>query len=351
MQISDPFLQRCLELARIPGAAVEPNPRVGAVVVHQNRIIGEGFHRRYGGPHAEVNAVRSVTDLSLLPESTLYVSLEPCNHHGKTPPCTELILKHGIRKVVIGGLDPNPQMAGRSVAFLRERGVEVKVSVETAAFAQVIQHFAVNYSQKRPFVTLKWAESRDGFIAGHNAQFEPIRTAISTPAISRFVHFQRAQHQAILVGQRTVHIDSPRLTTRRWPGPDPIKIVFDPQLDLGKQPTLYGDPRTIVLNEQEHAPDGRPRRIRVDGRSLSETLVYLYREMKIGSILVEGGRVTLEHFLRQGCWDEAWRNLGDQSLDSGVPAPAGLADREPAAVHTIDGQQLWHYCRDTPANQ
>lgn len=315
------FLQRCLDLARLPGAVVEPNPRVGAVVVHNGRIIGEGFHRQHGGPHAEVEAVNSVKNLSLLSESTLYVSLEPCNHFGKTPPCTSLILENRIPKVVIGSLDPNPQMAGNSVELLRKSGVEVIVNPDPAPFISLNQHFWLNQEKRRPFITLKWAESKDGFIAGTNDSGSSIQTTISAPAVSRFVHQLRAQHQAILVGQNTVRIDNPSLTTRRWPGPDPVRIIMDPEASLPMSMKVFASARTIVLNGLKEDKGSELRYMNIANQTLPEILQRLYEEESIGSILVEGGAYTHEKFLKTGAWDECYQNIGAALLGKGVKAP------------------------------
>lgn len=339
----DAFLQRCLDLARLPGAAVESNPRVGAVVVYQGRIIGEGFHQRYGGPHAEVHAINAVEDPSLLSESTLYVSLEPCNHQGKTPPCTSLILQHSIPKVVIGSLDPNPQMAGKSVALLRKNGVAVEVNDDPAPFEMLNRHFWLNQQLTRPFITLKWAESRDGFIAQTDATGKPRPTLISAPAVSRFVHQLRGQHQAILVGQNTVLIDNPSLTTRRWAGPDPVRILFDHDAALPRSLHVFAEGRVIVLNQLRTETNGNIRYLNVAGRNLSETLNLLYAEEKIGSILVEGGAFTLQKFLEAGLWDECYQNIGAAELGRGIKAPLLPEATGPTQTFTEGEDIVNHY--------
>lgn len=341
----NPYLRRCLELARMGGNAVAPNPRVGAVVVHADRIIGEGYHRLAGTAHAEVNAINSVRDKELLSASTLYVSLEPCNHHGKTPPCTDLILLHNISKVVIGALDPNPQMAGKSVRMLREKGIEVTVAEDDSEFVRLNRHFCVNQAEGRPFVTLKWAESKDGFIAARDANGVLKTAQISHPQVGRFVHRLRAEHQAILVGKNTVQIDDPALTTRRWPGADPTRIILDRNLDLPLAHRVFGAGRVIVVNGQKDEMRGHIRYFRPKGPlgDIKGWLRDLYRELQIGSILVEGGYNVLEQFLGQAAWDEIYRNIGAIELKNGLKAPELPKKISENSHVAIDNDLLMHY--------
>jgi diaminohydroxyphosphoribosylaminopyrimidine deaminase/5-amino-6-(5-phosphoribosylamino)uracil reductase len=316
-----PFLARCNQLACLPGAAVEPNPRVGAVVVHSGRILGEGWHQRFGGPHAEVNAVAAVpeVDRHLLSEATIYVSLEPCNHHGKTPPCTGLILQHRIPRVVIGSLDPNPQMQGKSVAHLRAHGVEVIVAADQGPALAINRHFWTNQTLRRPHVTLKWAQSPDGFIATRDAQGKPIRTAITGPEAARWVHQLRHNHQAILVGAGTALTDDPALNTRHWPGRNPIGILLDRRLEVPRTAQLFGLSQVIVVNVLRDAQDGHLRYLQ-SGGSPEEFIPMLYAA-GIGSILVEGGAHVLKAFLDAGLWDDAFVLYGKDALGDGLPAP------------------------------
>lgn len=335
----DLYLKRCLEIASIPGALVEPNPRVGAVVVHEGKVIGEGWHEQFGGPHAEVMAILSVKDQSLLPHSTLYVSLEPCNHRGKTPACTDLILSNKIPKVVIGALDPNPQMAGRSVTLLLNRGVEVHVNEETAPFHRLTQHFRYHILARKPFITLKWAESQDGFVAARDSDGAPLRTAISDPHVSRWVHRQRHEHQAIMVGKNTVLTDQPSLTTRKWPGNNPMRIFFDRQLEVPGDNPIYGPGKVVVINEVRNEVVGEITYfVPVEEEAFEELpmlLTELYGRLQIGSILVEGGPNLLQQFLDQGCWNELWQNIGAKPLGNGLKAP-----KVPSfANHTREAQE------------
>lgn len=321
----DPFLLRTLELARIPGAAVETNPRVGALLVHQGRIIGEGHYRGFGGPHAEVNAVAAVQNASLLPQSTLYVSLEPCNYHGKTPACTGLILDRRIPRVVIGSLDPNPRMAGQSVDLLREAGVEVHVNPDPAPFHEINAHFWVNHLEQRPFVSLKWAESPDGFMAGIGADGMPRAAAISGPYASRWVHWLRHEHQAILVGRRTALLDDPLLDTRKWPGHSPLRIVLDRNLSLPRSLQVFRDDRVLLVNGQRDGMADGIRYFRPEHAASWSDPALLFRELYVrggvGSILVEGGAEVHRWLLEARVFDRIYRNVGVEPLGTGLGAP------------------------------
>lgn len=316
------YLRRCFELARIPGAAVEPNPRVGAIVVHNGEIIGEGYHESFGGPHAEVNAIRSVRNTTLLAESTVYVSLEPCNHHGKTPPCTNLILENRIPNVVIGAVDSNPQMAGKSIDFLRNSGVNVVLFDNLNEFEQLNSHFNLNQVKKRACITLKWAESSDGFIAGKNSNGQIIQTAISGAESNRFVHHLRHENQAILVGQQTALIDQPSLTTRNWPGRSPIRIVIDDQLRLPQTNPLLSGQGSIILNSVKEGIESGNTYVKYNAPLDWEHLLRrLYSEFQIGSILVEGGKFLHDSLISANVWDECIRIIGKCELAEGLSAP------------------------------
>jgi len=336
----DEFAQRCIEIARLPGGLAEPNPKVGAVVVHKGKVIGEGWHKRNGTAHAEVNAIVSVKDKSLLSASTLYVSLEPCNHHGKTPPCTGLILRHNIPHVIIGALDPNPQMSGNSVKMLREKGVKVEVIQDNQAFLELIDHFSYNQAKAKPFVTLKWAESADGFIGGFEQDGKPAPAKISPPFITRWVHQLRHEHQAIMVGKNTVLADDPTLNTRHWPGQSPIRIFFDRKLEIPATAAIYGPGQVVVINEIRNEVVGDTTYfVPVEEEAFEELdmlLIELYGRLKIGSILVEGGANLLQQFIEQGQWNEIWVNKAELILGEGTTAPQ----------HTIEFQKV----KDAPGN-
>ena len=323
MTKDEKYIARCIQLAKNALCNAAPNPMVGAVIVHNDTIIGEGYHIRCGEAHAEVNAVRSVKDKSLLKESTIYVSLEPCSHHGKTPPCADLIINKGIPRVVVGCQDPFSLVAGRGIAKLREAGIEVKVGVLEEECRQLIRRFVTFNTLRRPFITLKWAESADGFIDLHRTEGHPY--IFSSPLSSMLVHKRRAEHSAILVGRRTALLDNPSLTTRNWYGKNPVRMVIDKDLTLPKHLALFdGSVRTLVFTQREDTSN-RPNveHIRLDFKIdiLPQIMEVLYKE-KLQSLMVEGGSILLQSFIDAGCWDEAYIEQSDAHLKDGVKAPS-----------------------------
>ena len=323
MTKDEKYIARCIQLAKNGLCNAAPNPMVGAVIVHNDTIIGEGYHIRCGEAHAEVNAVRSVKDESLLKESTIYVSLEPCSHHGKTPPCADLIINKGIPRVVVGCQDPFSLVAGRGIAKLRETGIEVKVGVLEEECRQLIRRFVTFNTLRRPFITLKWAESADGFIDLHRTEGHPY--IFSSPLSSMLVHKRRAEHSAILVGRRTALLDNPSLTTRNWYGKNPVRMVIDKDLALPKHLALFdGSVRTLVFTQREDTSN-RPNveHIRLDFKIdiLPQIMEVLYKE-KLQSLIVEGGSILLQSFIDAGCWDEAYIEQSDAHLKDGVKAPS-----------------------------
>jgi len=323
MTKDEKYIARCIQLAKNGLCNAAPNPMVGAVIVHNDTIIGEGYHIRCGEAHAEVNAVRSVKDESLLKESTIYVSLEPCSHHGKTPPCADLIINKGIPRVVVGCQDPFSLVAGRGIAKLREAGIEVKVGVLEEECRQLIRRFVTFNTLRRPFITLKWAESADGFIDLHRTEGHPY--IFSSPLSSMLVHKRRAEHSAILVGRRTALLDNPSLTTRNWYGKNPVRMVIDKDLTLPKHLALFdGSVRTLVFTQREDTSN-RPNveHIRLDFKIdiLPQIMEVLYKE-KLQSLMVEGGSILLQSFIDAGCWDEAYIEQSDAHLKDGVKAPS-----------------------------
>lgn len=323
MTKDEKYIARCIQLAKNGLCNAAPNPMVGAVIVHNDTIIGEGYHIRCGEAHAEVNAVRSVKDKSLLKESTIYVSLEPCSHHGKTPPCADLIINKGIPRVVVGCQDPFSLVAGRGIAKLRKASIEVKVGVLEEECRQLIRRFVTFNTLRRPFITLKWAESADGFIDLHRTEGHPY--IFSSPLSSMLVHKRRAEHSAILVGRRTALLDNPSLTTRNWYGKNPVRMVIDKDLTLPKHLALFdGSVRTLVFTQREDTSN-RPNveHIRLDFKIdiLPQIMEVLYKE-KLQSLMVEGGSILLQSFIDAGCWDEAYIEQSDAHLKDGVKAPS-----------------------------
>lgn len=321
MTEDEKFMARCLQLARHGEFTTAPNPMVGAVIVHQGRIIGEGWHRRYGGPHAEVNAVRSVRPEheALLPESTIYVSLEPCSHWGKTPPCAELLVEKGFRRVVVGCMDPNEKVAGRGVRRLREAGAEVVVGVLERECWWLNRKFMTFHTKHRPWITLKWAESADGFIDRQRqsrADGDPVH--FSTPWTQTLVHRLRATHEAILVGRRTWELDQPSLTTRLWPGTSPAKLV------------LTGSHATLL--DKKGTPEEQSS-VQVSAVSDPSLLGQTGEGTRFSSLLVEGGAQTLQSFIDSDLWDEAFVERSEILLGGGIEAPKMKTDPKGRPVH------------------
>lgn len=321
----EPYLARALQLAQLGTARVFPNPRVGSVIVAEGRIIGEGYHQFAGGPHAEVNAIASVSkaDRILLPESTIYVTLEPCSHFGKTPPCADLIIQEKIPEIIVGMIDPNPRVAGRGLKRLLGQGHQVRLAQNPEPFEEINKVFLTNQLDQRPFVSLKWAETEDGFIAKRvNGQPQPIQ--ISGAHARIFVHRLRAAHQAILVGRVTAQQDDPSLTTRNFPGESPLRIILDRTLKLTSDLRVFTDGGpTLVLNEQKNGQDGAVQFfIPEQWDDLNQLFWELYERLGITSILVEGGGKVHNMCLEQRAFDEVHRLTGPMRLGNGVPAPA-----------------------------
>ena len=322
MSKDEKYIARCIQLAKNGLCNAAPNPMVGAVIVHNDRIIGEGYHIRCGEAHAEVNAIRSVKDESLLKESTIYVSLEPCSHYGKTPPCADLIINKGIPRVVVGCMDPFSLVAGRGIQKMRDAGIEVKVGVLEEECRQLIRRFITFNTQHRPFITLKWAESADGFIDLHRTGGHPY--IFSSPLSSMLVHKRRAEHSAILVGRKTALLDNPSLTTRHWYGKSPVRMVIDKNLTLPHHLSLFdGSMPTIVFTAQEKTSSlPQVEYITLDFQQdiLPQIMEVLYQR-KLQSLIVEGGSILLQSFIDSECWDEAYIEQSKDRLMDGVKAP------------------------------
>ena len=297
-------MRRALQLARQGIGHVSPNPMVGAVIVHSDRIIGEGFHRCYGEGHAEVNAVASVLDgnRALLAESTIYVTLEPCSHYGKTPPCAKLLIDSGFKRVVVGTLDPFEQVSGRGVAMLRAAGIDVTTGILEDECRELNECFITAHTLKRPRVILKWAQSADGFLAGVDGK----RVTFSTPATLRLMHRERAGVDAILVGAATAKNDNPSLTTRLWPGNSPLRVLLDENLTVPSTARLLSDGRpTVVYNATRSETIGSVTYVKLNNcHDLTEILNDLYANRKVTSLMVEGGVNVLQQFIENNLYDE-----------------------------------------------
>ena len=339
------FMRRCFQLARKSEGFTKPNPLVGSIIVHQNRIIGEGYHRQFGESHAEVNAINSVKDKSLLQHSTLYVSLEPCAHHGKTPPCTQLIISKKIPRVVIATRDPNPKVSGKGVQLMRNAGIEVIEGVLEDVARDLNKNFFVNQLFSRPFIILKWAQSKDGYIDLHREPSEDKQpTIISNKLTHTIVHKFRTRVQGILVGTNTALLDNPQLTSRKWYGDNPTRIVIDRQNRLPHTLSLFdGTVPTIIFTEK--TPKGITalnslKFIEIDFSedTISQILNHLYIE-KIYSVLIEGGSKLLSSFIQNNMWDEAYIEVAALELKSGVKAPK-IKGEEIEINKFLDSSQL-----------
>ncbi|MEZ0483538.1 bifunctional diaminohydroxyphosphoribosylaminopyrimidine deaminase/5-amino-6-(5-phosphoribosylamino)uracil reductase RibD [Fibrella aquatica] len=351
MSIQPLFMRRALELAQHGRATVSPNPMVGCVIVYDlgekptGRILGEGWHQQYGGPHAEVNAIRSVApaDEALLPDSTAYVTLEPCSHYGKTPPCADLLIAKKIGRVVCCNDDPNPLVAGKGFAKLREAGIDVITGLLADEGRALNARFFTFIEQKRPYIILKWAETADGFMGGVGAT--PV--AISGPLAGRLVHRWRSEEDAILVGTTTARHDNPRLNVRHWPGGKaPIRIVLDRSLTLPPDLHLFdgAQPTRVYHNSGLDMPGDQLNLRYVLSHSLTDVLTDLYQQ-RIQSVLVEGGAQTLTSFMDAGLWDEIRLFRSHASLQAGVRAPqvqGTLVDQQP-----VGDDMLLVYRRNT----
>ena len=334
-------MRRAIELAQRARGNNAPNPRVGAVVVHEGRIIGEGYHQQYGGPHAEVHAVRAVAeqDQHLFQSATMYVTLEPCFHHGKTPPCVQLILRKNIPRVVIACRDPFPKVAGRSIALLRERGVEVKVGVLAEEAAWTMRRFLTTVQAQRPYVVLKWAQSKDGFMG------KPDERVLISNAMSQYwTHQWRGEESAILVGTNTAALDNPRLNNRLGLGRQPVRLVFDRSLRLPETLHLLNDGAPTWIFTYKTAPTDAPDHLRYitvpeSADWLPWVLEYLH-QARIQSVLVEGGGQVLQQFLDRDLWDEARVWQGKVLLESGIAAPTIHASYHWQTTTVLDNDLL-----------
>ena len=315
------YMMRCIQLAQNGKSGAAPNPMVGAVVVCDGRIIGEGYHAKCGEAHAEVNAINSVKDESLLRRSTLYVSLEPCAHYGKTPPCAKLIVSKGIPKVVIGCQDPFSKVAGKGIEILKQAGCEVVVGVLEKACQDLNKAFFTVQLKHRPFITLKWAQSADGFMDVERNDGEPVK--LSSPLTQLIAHKRRAEHQAIIVGTQTARLDNPSLNVRDWCGPQPLRIVIDKDLTLPRHLHLFdGSQPTLVVTEKNETIAGAMT-LQVDfNQSILPQLTEELQRRNIQSLLVEGGSKLLQSFIDEGLWDEAYVEHCPQVLGHGILSPS-----------------------------
>ncbi len=316
-------MQRCIQLAQNGMGNVAPNPLVGCVIVHKGFIIGEGYHAVFGGPHAEVVAIRSVQEKNLLKNSTLYVNLEPCCHQGKTPPCTDLIMESGIPRVVVGAADPFAEVQGRGIARLKQAGVEVLLGMCEHMCKELNNRFFTIHIKQRPYVILKWAQTLDGYIDKDRNDKDPHINWITDESTRMLVHRWRSTEQSIMTGTNTILLDDPQLTVRDWHGNNPLRLVIDEKLVLPSTAKIFSaNAPTVVFNalKNEAGTNVELVKLNFNEQIVEQVLTYLYKR-NIQSLIVEGGRITLQSFIDAGCWDEARVFTGNYFFFSGIRAP------------------------------
>jgi|TARA_R110000823_G_scaffold195162_1_gene326472 diaminohydroxyphosphoribosylaminopyrimidine deaminase / 5-amino-6-(5-phosphoribosylamino)uracil reductase len=317
-------MSRCIQLAKNGLGTTYPNPLVGSVIVHDGKIIGEGWHYKAGLPHAEVNAIKSVVSPELLKEATIYVSLEPCSHFGKTPPCADLIIENEIKKVVVGSLDPNPKVAGRGIKKLMDAGCEVIVGVMEEECNELNKRFFTFHQKKRPYIFLKWAQTADGFIAPkENLRIETKPVWITNEFSRQLVHKMRAEEQAILAGTNTVLQDNPSLTVREWAGENPMRIVIDRSLKLSQDFSVFDESsNTIIFNEKETITSENLYFQKIDfSEKIPQQICTSLFQRNVQSVIIEGGAKTLQTFIDANLWDETWVFNGKSNFEEGIKAP------------------------------
>jgi len=337
------YMQHCLQLAQKGFGKVAPNPMVGSVIVYNNEIIGKGYHQKYGEAHAEVNAIHSVNDKSLLKNATLYVNLEPCSHFGKTPPCADLIIEHKIPYVVIGSIDSNSKVCGQGIAKLIKAGIDVKTGILEDECKKLNKRFFTYHEKKRPYIILKWAQTADGFIDAERTDENQKPLQITNKKSNELSHQWRSEEQAIMVGKNTALLDNPKLTTRNVSGKNPLRIVTDKNLNI--PPNYYlldKSTPTIVFTSIDKQSEENLTYIKIDFDKaiIPQVLDVLYQK-NIQSLIVEGGYNVLKSFITENCWDEARVFISDKKINSGVNAPQIL--EKPTSKEQIDNDTLLVY--------
>ncbi|MFV9551331.1 bifunctional diaminohydroxyphosphoribosylaminopyrimidine deaminase/5-amino-6-(5-phosphoribosylamino)uracil reductase RibD [Algibacter sp. PT7-4] len=311
MSNHETYIKRCLQIAKNGLGNTRPNPMVGSVIVYNNKIIGEGYTSAYGGNHAEVNAINAVLNKNLLKKATIYVTLEPCSHYGKTPPCSDLIIKHKIPNIVIGCIDDNEQVAGKGIKKLKDAGCHVTVGVLENECKKHHKRFFTFHNKKRPYIILKWAESADGFIAPqHKNEQKPVW--ITNTFSRQMVHKWRAEEQAILIGTNTALEDNPSLTTRDWTGQNPVRVVIDKEEKLPKELSIFNNKAKTILITKNNIDFYKP---------IAKQICNLLFNNNINSIIIEGGTKTIQTFINKNLWDEARVFKGKTAFATGIKAP------------------------------
>jgi diaminohydroxyphosphoribosylaminopyrimidine deaminase / 5-amino-6-(5-phosphoribosylamino)uracil reductase len=355
------YMKRCLELALNGQGSVAPNPMVGAVIVHNNRIIGEGYHIKYGEAHAEINAINSVKDKSLLKESTLYLSLEPCSHYGKTPPCTDRIIESGIPRIVVATKDVNPKVSGRGIENLRKEGRKVDVGVLEKEAVEQNRRFFTYHEKKRPFIILKWAHTLDGFIDTIRKPNDPIAPVWITNEMARsLVHRWRSEEQTIMIGTNTVEKDNPMLTVRNWGGRTPLRVIIDRKLRLplnsnvfdGNYPTLLfiGNNTSASARKNDFVTIQNLEMVSIDfAKGMETQLLKEFYDRQIISVIIEGGAKFINSFLEKNLWDEARVFIGNRFFYNGTKGPnfTGI----PLSFNDIGDSKLFVYRNTFPIEE
>ncbi len=340
VKVQEKYIRRCIELAQNGLGTTYPNPMVGSVIVYEDRIIGEGWHKKAGEPHAEVNAVNSVKDKSLLQKATIYVSLEPCSHFGKTPPCCDLIIQHKIPNVAIGTVDPNEKVAGRGIAKLIEAGTNVSVGFLEAECNELNKRFFSFHQKKRPYIILKWAETSDGFIAPKE-RLETKPVWITNQYSRQLVHKWRSEEQAILVGTQTVLEDNPKLDVRDWAGNSPVRVILDQNNRIPEHfNVLDNQTKTIVICQTRTTIDKENTIFEVIDfkQNIARQITEVLYQHQIQSLIVEGGQKTLATFIEENLWDEARIFTGNTIFTSGTKAPTFI--KTPFEKYRIGNDEL-----------
>ena len=335
------FMQRCVDLAYLGQGNVSPNPMVGCVIVKNGLIIGEGYHSEYGGKHAEIKAIESVIDQKEIENSTVYISLEPCVHHGKTPPCVHELINRKIKTAVIGSRDSNPIVGGKGIESLKRVGIEVIENILEEECRKLNKRFFTFHEKRRPYVILKWAQTSDGYLDKNREIGEKGVNWISSPESKVLVHKWRSEEQSILVGRNTIFNDNPSLTVREISGKNPTRIVIDSQLQLSKDVNIFSkDAPTLVFNRLKNDKIDGVEWIKISETSTKHILDELFKR-NIQSVLVEGGSRTLQYFIIDNVWDEARVIVGDVKFGDGIKAP--VMNKVPSRAHQFSNHDTIYY--------
>ncbi len=335
------FMQRCVDLAYLGQGNVSPNPMVGCVIVKNGLIIGEGYHSEFGGKHAEIKAIESVIDQKEIENSTVYISLEPCVHHGKTPPCVHELINRKVKTAVIGSRDSNPIVGGKGIESLKRVGIEVIENMLEEECRKLNKRFFTFHEKRRPYVILKWAQTSDGYLDKNREIGEKGVNWISSPESKVLVHKWRSEEQSILVGRNTILNDNPSLTVREISGKNPTRIVIDSQLQLSKDVNIFSkDAPTLVFNRLKNDKTDGVEWIKISETSTKHILDELFKR-NIQSVLVEGGSRTLQYFIIDNVWDEARVIVGDVKFGDGIKAP--VMNKVPSRAHQFSNHDTIYY--------